>query len=302
LIAKFDAIYPTKAREVNAELAQMLVYLQAPSAAGKIVPALLAAPTQEEQLDLAKSLRHLRAGWTPQLREQYFKWFTRAAGYRGGASFTLFVQHIKEDAVALLSPADKTALRAILNAKPAGSSPQPAPPRKFVKEWTMQELVPLLERKLHGRDFDHGREMFGAAQCFACHRYDGQGGAVGPDLTALSGRFNVRDLLESVVQPSKVISDQYAAVSIVTLDGKVITGRIVNLSNDSLRVSTDMLDPGNLTAVDRKQIDEILPSKVSMMPKGLLNTLHENELLDLMAYLLSRGDRDHKMFQAAGAE
>jgi len=140
--------------------------------------------------------------------------------------------------------------------------------------------------------------MFGAAQCFACHRFDDQGGAVGPDLTALSGRLSPRDLLESIVEPSKVISDQYAAVNIVMLDGKVITGRIVNLANDSLRVSTNMLDPGNLTAVDRKQVDEIVPSKVSMMPKGLLDTMNEEEVLDLMAYLLSRGNRDNRMFKA----
>ena len=300
LIAKFDAAYPTNARELNSELAQMLVYLQAPSSAGKIVPALIAAPTQEEQIDLAKSLRHLREGWTMELREQYFQWFTRAAGYRGGASFILFVQHIKEDAVALLSDEQKVALQEVLEAKPAGEEPQPAPPRKFVKEWQMEELVQLVTRKLHNRDFDRGREMFGATQCFACHRFDNQGGAVGPDLTALSGRFSPRDLLESVVEPSKVVSDQYAAISVFTDDGKVTTGRIVNLSGDKLLLSTNMLDPGNLTAVERKHIDEIVPSKVSMMPKGLLNTLNEEELLDLMAYLLSRGDRTNPMFATSG--
>lgn len=296
LVKRFEAAYPAKAQELNSELAQMLVYLQAPYATKKIVAALNAAPTQEEQIDLAKSLRHLRAGWTPELREQYFRWFTRAAGYRGGASFTLFVEHIKEDAVALLNQEEKRALKEILEAKPATDAPQPAPPRRFVKEWKMEELVPLLDRKLTGRDFDHGRQMFGAAQCFACHRFDSQGGAVGPDLTSLSGRFSPRDLLESVVEPSKVVSDQYAAVSIFTTDGKVVVGRIVNLANDSLRVSTNMLDPGNLTEVDRKAVEEIIPSKVSMMPKGLLNTMNEEELLDLMAYLLSRGDRNHAMF------
>ncbi|MBP88995.1 MAG: heme-binding protein [Planctomycetaceae bacterium] len=300
LIVKFDAAYPAKARELNSELAQMLVYLQAPSAAAKIVVALVAAPTQEEQIDLAKSLRHLREGWTPELQEQYFKWFTRAAGYRGGASFTLFVQNIKADAVALLPEKDKVALKAILEAKPSTNAPMPTAPRPFVKEWKMDELVPLVTNNLKERDFDRGRAMFGATQCFACHRFDNQGGAVGPDLTALSGRFNARDLLESVVEPNKVISDQYAAVSIFTVDGKAVMGRIVNLSGDDLLVSTNMLDPGNLTAIDRKQVEEIAPSKVSMMPKDLLNTLNEEELLDLMAYLLSRGDRNHSMFQASG--
>ncbi|MEX0819435.1 MAG: c-type cytochrome, partial [Pirellulaceae bacterium] len=300
IIQRLDDIYPTKSRALNAELAQMLVYLQAPSAAKKVVAALLEAPTQEEQIDLAKSLRFLRVGWTPELREQYFSWFNLAAGYRGGASFVLFVENIKQDAVALLDEEQKLALKSILEAKPTTDAPQPAAPRPFVKEWKMEELLPLVLNNLQGRDFEHGRKMFGAANCFACHRFDNQGGAVGPDLTALSGRFSPRDLLESVVEPSKVISDQYAAVTFLTVDGKVITGRIVNLAGDSFRVSTDMLDPGNLTEVDRKQIEEMVPSTLSMMPQGLLNTLNEDEVLDLMAYLLSRGDRTHPMFQASG--
>ena len=146
------------------------------------------------------------------------------------------------------------------------------------------------------RNFDHGREMFGAASCFACHRFDNQGGSVGPDLTSLSGRFSSRDLLESVLEPSKQISNQYGSVQIITTDGKVISGRIINLAGDSFRVQTDMLNPGKLTEVDRRKIEEMVESKVSMMPKGLLNTLNREEVLDLMAYLLSRGDRNHAMF------
>jgi putative heme-binding domain-containing protein len=115
----------------------------------------------------------------------------------------------------------------------------------------------------------------------------------------LAGRFSVRDVLESVVDPSKVISDQYSAVTVVTTDGRVITGRIINLSGDSLRINTNMLDPGAVEGVDRKTIEEQFPSKLSMMPTGLLNTLHEDEMLDLLAYLLSRGDRNHPMFQKA---
>lgn len=136
-----------------------------------------------------------------------------------------------------------------------------------------------------------------AANCFGCHRFDNQGGALGPDLTSLAGRFSPRDILESVVDPNKVISDQYAAVTITTADGRVFTGRIVNLAGDSLRLNTNMLDPNAEVAIDRRQIDEMFPSKTSMMPMGLLNTLNESEVLDLMAYLLSRGDRRSAMFQ-----
>src|SRR5262249_51989055 len=111
------------------------------------------------------------------------------------------------------------------------------------------------------------------------------------------GRFNVRDLLESIVEPSKEISDQYAAVEITTVDGKVITGRIVNLHENNLMVMTNMLDPNGLTTINRGKIDSMEKSKVSMMPTGLLDTFQEDEILDLVAYLLSRGDRNQKIFR-----
>ena len=117
-----------------------------------------------------------------------------------------------------------------------------------------------------------------------------EGGGVGPDLTAVGGRFGVRDLLEAIVEPSKVISDQYAAITIATKDGQVVTGRIGNMHGDNLSVIEDMFDPGRATNVRRADIDEMKPSDVSLMPKGLLNSLTEEEIQDLMAYLLARGD------------
>jgi putative heme-binding domain-containing protein len=166
-----------------------------------------------------------------------------------------------------------------------------------VKAWKVDELVLLVEKGLAGRDFDRGRRLFGEAQCFSCHRYDNEGGSQGPDLTGLSGRFSVRDLLESIVEPSKVISDQYAAVNIDLRDGRQVTGRIVNLNADTIMVNTNMLDPNAITNVDRKRIEAMETSKVSMMPTALLDTFQDDEILDLMAYLLSRGDRNHAMFQ-----
>jgi putative heme-binding domain-containing protein len=170
--------------------------------------------------------------------------------------------------------------------------------RPFVKAWKMDDLAPLVDRGLTRRNYDRGRNLFSAVGCFSCHRYNNEGGAVGPDLTALGGRFSPRDLLESIITPSKEISDQYGAVVIATEDGRVVTGRIVNLHGDTLQVLTDMLNPNALVSVNRTQIEDMKPSTVSMMPEGLLNTLNQDEILDLLAYLLSRGQRDDRMFQA----
>ena len=160
----------------------------------------------------------------------------------------------------------------------------------------MDDLLPIVESRLKGRDFEHGRQMFAAAKCFTCHRFANDGGAFGPDLTALSGRFSPKEILESVLNPDKVISDQYAAVNIVTTGGKVITGRIVNYSGGQIHVNTNMLEPLAVAKCDQDEIDLISTSTVSMMPSGLLNTLSEDEILDLIAFLISRGDRTDVMF------
>lgn len=297
LIAKLGLALADAAPPLSMELAQMLVYLQPPAAAEQIIALLESAPTQEEQIHYAKSLRHLRVGWTRELRKTYLQWFVRATGYRGGASFGLFVANIKQDALAAMPNAEREALAEVINAQPVSDGPQIAPPRPFVKKYTVAELAPLLATQLNNRDFDRGRRLFGAANCFACHRFAGEGGAIGPDLTGLAGRFSQRDILESTVEPSKVISDQFAAVRILTTDGEVVVGRVVNLANDSMKINTNMMDPNAQTSVDRKQIERMQPSKVSMMPAGLLDTFSEDEILDLMAYLLSRGDRKAPMFQ-----
>jgi putative heme-binding domain-containing protein len=206
-----------------------------------------------------------------------------------------------EAKAARFTDAERLALvKGLLEAKtPEASGATVAPPRPFVKKHTLDDLAPKVEMALTagGRDFDKGRKLFAAANCFACHRYDQEGGATGPDLTGVSGRFSPKDLLESVLDPSKEVSDQYQAVDIDTLDGKKVSGRIVNLNGDDIRVMVNMLDPNGMVTVKQSNVDRITPSKVSMMPAGLLDTLTDDEAIDLMAYLLSRGDRTHPAFK-----
>jgi putative heme-binding domain-containing protein len=297
VIKRFNPLLPARSRELNAELGQLLVYLEAPGVAGKLLKMLAEAPTQEEQMEYARSLRVLKTGWTPTQREEYFSWYLKAANYKGGASFQGFLKLMKGDAEATLTAQEKETLRPILEAKPVAPTPPVGKPRPVVKQWKLEELVPAVEKGLVHRDFDRGRRLFGEARCFACHRFDNEGGAQAPDLTILSGRYGVRDLLEKVLDPNKFISDQYGAVIITTTDGKVVTGRIVNYSGDSMMVMPNMLDPNGLVNVSAKKAETIEKSKVSMMPSGLLDTFKQDEILDLVAYLLSRGDRNAKMFQ-----
>ncbi len=298
LVAKFDPLFPARAVDVDFLLGELLCYLQAPNAATKIMAALREAPTQEEQIHYALVLRGLKAGWTLPLREAYFRWFVDdAAAFRGGNTFAGAMRTIKTQAVAALSGEERAALKPILEAQPTQKSTRELlAARKALKEWTLAELVPIVERGLRGqRNLDRGRQLYGAVACAACHRFKGEGGGVGPDLTAVAGRFGIRDLLEAIVEPSKVISDQYAAVSIAMKDGRTVTGRVGNLSGDSMSVIEDMFDPGRATNVRRSDIEEMKPSDVSLMPAGLLNSLMDEDVQDLVAFLLAHEDtRDER--------
>jgi putative heme-binding domain-containing protein len=144
--------------------------------------------------------------------------------------------------------------------------------------------------------------LFGEAQCFSCHRFDNEGGSQAPDLTLVSARYSARDILEKVLDPDKAISDQYAATVFTLTDGRVVTGRIVNYFGDNMSVMTNMLDPNSLVSVNARKVESQEKSKVSVMPKGLLDTFQEDEILDLLAYLLSRGDRKNFMFRTPGGQ
>lgn len=298
--AKFAALYPAGSAALNHELSQFLVYFEAPETASRLVAALQSAPSQEEQMNLARTLRVLKTGWTPALRQTYFEWFLKTGSFRGGASLAGFLRDIKADAVATLSEAEKAQFAALLEAKPERKKPLDSllASRAFVKEWTVDELAPAMARGLaRGRNYERGRELFGATGCYNCHRFATEGGAVGPDLTGVAGRFNPRDLLESIVDPSKEVSDQYAPIVVTKKNGDTVIGRIANMNDDNLNIAEDMSAPGDFTNVKRGDIASIEPSKTSPMPEGLLNTLQEDEVLDLMAFLLSRGDRNARMFR-----
>ena len=126
-------------------LCETLGFLQAPGTAAKGIALLLAADTQEEQIEYARSLRMLKAGWTTELRTAYFNWFLKAASYRGGRSFSIFIGFIRRDAVASLSDQEKVALKDLLAKKPVVKSPfeimaEAMIGRKYVKQWKLDRV------------------------------------------------------------------------------------------------------------------------------------------------------------------
>ncbi|MDB4357409.1 c-type cytochrome, partial [Mariniblastus sp.] len=304
LIATIDPLLPSKSDELNWLLCETLAWLESPNLATKAMALIQAAPTQEEQMQYARSIRMLKSGWTAELQTAYFEWFIKAANYRGGASFDKFIQFIRDDAVASLTPKQKKSLKEILAKKPVKKSAIENLGEIFegraVKKWTLDELSQAAKSGLKNRNFENGRKMFAAAACFACHRFQNQGGMTGPDLTTAGRRYSAHDLLDQVVNPSKVINDQFSSVSVLTEDGIMHNGVIVNLgikrNGATLVLNTDLADPNERVVIDRNSIEDLRVSKTSPMPNGLFDRMKEEEILDLVAFLLSGGDANHEFF------
>jgi putative heme-binding domain-containing protein len=317
LVAELDPAYPAKSYALNRELSQVLLALEAPNAVAKTMKLLDSSPVQEEQVGYVVALRTIQKGWTPELRKTYFEWFAKLdlkaehahpdfvtrwfeeAGrpYADGSSFPKFIASFHADAQKTLSPAEKNELAAVLEAYvPPGAKPKKLTKvRPLVKEWTMADLLPTLDEVGRGRDFKRGKLAYEDAQCLACHRFGNEGGSTGPDLTAVSSRFQLRDILESIIEPSKVISEQYANTTLRLTSGDVIEGRIVQELDDKYVVQPNPLEPAKVE-VKKAEVKSKSLSKVSPMPEGLVNTFTKEEILDMMAYVESGGRKDHPDF------
>jgi putative heme-binding domain-containing protein len=140
--------------------------------------------------------------------------------------------------------------------------------------------------------------MFAATRCISCHTMRGEGGNVGPDLTQLGTRFSPKDMLESIIHPSKVVSDQYAATIFTLKDGSSVLGRLTNEDNNKYVVSQNPFAPEQLREIPKKEVVSTKISNISIMMPGMINRLNENELKDLMAYLMSGGNKEHKVYMA----
>lgn len=147
--------------------------------------------------------------------------------------------------------------------------------------------VPTLEEFFgtsEGRrgDLDKGRFVYEKAECKKCHTYDGSGTRIGPDLTNLASRFTRKEALESILYPSHIISDQYRTQRVLTTDGKVITGVVTENADGTLTVRDSQLQ---MHIVAEQDVDTIVPSKQSLMPSGLIDSLTSTEIRDLMTFM-----------------
>jgi putative membrane-bound dehydrogenase-like protein len=132
------------------------------------------------------------------------------------------------------------------------------------------------------RIFFHSR----AAGCYRCHQVDGRGGRIGPELSTTARQLDRAKLIESIVAPSKEIAPRFAAWSIVTTDGKTLTGMLVSEAVTGEQSYADA--EGQIFVLRPEQIDQRVPHDKSIMPDNLVGQLTTREFRDLLAFLQGR--------------
>jgi putative heme-binding domain-containing protein len=166
-------------------------------------------------------------------------------------------------------------------------------------EWKYDDLAAAVAQLDHGRSFGNGKQMFQAASCVACHKMNGTGTELGPDLTKLDPKLKSTDILRDILEPSFRINEKYQTYVFETQAGKVITGLVLEETSETVKVIENPLAKTEPVVLKKSDIAERKKSPTSIMPKGLLDKLTREEILDLVAYVASRGDPQHRLFQGA---
>ena len=342
VIAYLNPHYPASTHAQNRELAKLLVFLNAPQVLEKTLTLLETEADDQEAssgdktatdasdlilrnpqygLDIAQMLQNIpdaqhthyatvlsnvTTGWTSELRERYFKWFYEAFNFKGGHSYVGYINQVRQKALENV-PKDefefynKISGDSLVNnsGKDLADLPQPEGPGK---DWKVEDADSLFDSMLVNRDFERGRNMYLATRCASCHAMQGEGGFIGPDLTQLGTRFSPEDMLEAIIEPNVVISDQYAATVLSLQDGNTVVGRLVNEDDEKYYISQNPFAPDYIREIPKAEVQDKKLSAVSVMPPGLIRSLNEEELKDLIAYLMAGGNENHEVYKDADSE
>ncbi|MEO6723457.1 MAG: c-type cytochrome [Ferruginibacter sp.] len=337
VIAYLNPHYPAKGgNELNRELVKVLSYLDAPQLPEKTIPMLANAKDDNSSgqqtatnssdlimrnpqygMDIAKMLAKLpplqqtfyatalsqvKTGWTPALQDEYFKWYYKAFSYRGGHSFVGFIDSSRKAALKNVAKEKFAYFNTISGDSIVGLSQrnleagmkQPAGPGR---NWKVEDAVAIADSGISHRNFETGKAMYAASLCASCHSIKGEGGVAGPDLTQLGTRFSYKDMLESIIEPNKAISDQYGATVFFLKEGGSVVGRTISQDESKYIISQNPFDPKTTREILKKDVIRTRVSEVSPMLPGLINRLNPEELKDLLAYLKSGANPQDTIFK-----
>lgn len=164
-------------------------------------------------------------------------------------------------------------------------------------EWKLADLTDDVMHVEHrANSFDVGQQLFSVASCVGCHKMNGKGANVGPDLTRLPAEYTPTDILQHMLDPSKKIDKKYQSNQFMMASGKVINGLIVKEDDDTVSVIDNPTAPDKVRVLSKADIDDREVSKTSIMPEGVLNKLTKEEIMDLLAFVISKGDKKSPLF------
>ena len=279
-IAKTSGDFP----ETRIEVSRLMIFLNAKGMIPQLLNYVVDAKSQEERLSYLFHMRLIEDGWSPEHRRAYFAWLKKMTGEQSDRHFQGFMKHIIADALAKVPPGEREDFGKLFKAKPKPEAANPLAKRPEHRRWEMGDFADLAKR-LAKRDLENGRRVLKQAACTACHVFDGEGLAIGPDLTAIGARFDARAILESILEPSKVIADKYRNVSLTTKQGELIEGRLVGERENSLLIAPNAYQPSQVRDVKLNAVATRKDSQFSPMPPGLVNSFTREEILDLLALL-----------------
>ena len=279
---------------VNRELALALAAIGSPDAVSFALERLASATEQMERLHYIEALAETKSGWTTTQRDTFFTTLAHARRFSSGdRMMPAFFQALEKSALANVEDSATRERFAKLLAEEPVAEPMPAQPaRSFVQHWSVADLEKP-DASAAKPDLKRGRELFTAMLCARCHVCGNTGRPMGPDLTTVARRFSRRDLIESIVEPSKVIAEVHQNVIVTKTDGSLVMGRVIqnNFRESKLVLAINPFAQAESVTLSKSDIKNWEPSPVSPMPPALLDTLSRAEIEDLLAFILNGGSQ-----------
>ena len=267
---------------------------------GKDVENMLKNMPNQQNISFAKSLSVINDGWSTEAREKYFRWYNRALKRSGGQQYANFIKAIQKAALANVPEEERQYFEGLAGASMNKNHnmmqdvKQPVGPGQ---NWTVKTLKATYAKNNAYLNYASGQNLFKASLCVSCHSINGVGGNSGPELTQIGNRFSISDLAEAIIDPSATVSDRYRNTNYHMENGSIVSGRLVDETEDWLEISINAFSPELTTKIRKSRIVKKEESVVSAMPPSLINRLNQRELSDLIAYLVSGGNENHKIYK-----
>lgn len=293
-------ITPSGATHCNQELCRLLVRLGSKQVLAKTLPMLRDATASEDLIFYPMHLRYLKEGWSLESKRIVFEALNRAEKHNGASTYFKSISDTRSELAAALSTEEMSKLAEVVHPpKPASLSPHAMPGHTF-RVWKLEDLEPRLAEVGKGRSYEKGKAAAIATQCVFCHTMSTDrslpAGLFGPELVQVSARFGRRDLLDHILNPSKIVDEKFRFVTIKRADGTTVIGSLESEDDERVTLKPNPLSPETVE-IGKSLIKERSVSETSPMPVGLLNALKAEQILDLLAFIEAGGDAKKPHFQ-----